>query len=293
MHFPEYFKPDGKPVISFELFPPKTEAGMRTLSRHLLPELVQLNPSYITVTYGAMGTTRARTLEIASLIKKEFQMEPACHLTCVGSSRADINGILKDIRDADIHNIVALRGDPPQGSDDFVQPKDGFGHANELVAFIRDTEPPRDPFGVAVAGYPEKHLEAESFEADLAHLKRKVDAGGDIVITQLFFDNQRYFRFVEQARAAGIAAPIVPGLMPILSARQIQRITSMCGATIPPDLEKKLVDAIDDDDKAMAVGVEQCIAQAEELLERGAPGIHFYVLNKHVHIREIMDALPL
>lgn len=293
MRFPEYFKSGGKPVISFELFPPKTEAGMRTLGRQLLPELVELDPSYITVTYGAMGTTRARTLEIASLVKREFGVESACHLTCVGASRADINGILKDFRDADIHNIVALRGDPPQGSDAFVPPKDGFGHANELVAFIRDTEPPRDPFGVAVAGYPEKHLEAESLESDMAHLKRKVDTGADIVITQLFFDNKSYFRFVEKARAAGIAAPIVPGLMPILSARQIQRITSMCGATIPPDLEKKLLDAINDDEKAMAIGVEQCIAQATELLKRGAPGIHFYVLNKHVHIREIMDALPL
>lgn len=280
-------------MISFELFPPKTDVGMRTITRRVLPELAKLNPSYITVTYGAMGSTRAKTLEIASLVKKEFHIESACHLTCVGSSRSEIDGILKDIRDADIHNIVALRGDPPQGSDAFVPPKDGFAHANELVGHIRKTESPNDRFGLAVAGYPEKHMEAKSLDADIANLKRKIESGGDIVVTQLFFNNQSYFDFVTKVRAAGITNPIVPGLMPILSAKQIQRITTMCGAKISPDLEKQLNDAIDDDDKAMKIGVDQCIAQAIELLKRGAPGIHFYVLNKNDHIAEIMNALPL
>jgi len=293
MRFPEYFQNAAKPVISFELFPPKTDVGMRTIRRRLLPNLAKHNPSYITVTYGAMGSTQSKTLEIASLVKKEFALESACHLTCVGSSQADINDILSQIRDAGISNIVALRGDPPQGSDTFVPPQDGFAHANELVQHIRSTEPANAPFGLAVAGYPEKHIEAPSLDTDIQNLKTKVDAGGDIIITQLFYDNQAYFDFVDKVRAAGIEAPIVAGLMPILSAKQIQRITSMCGSTIPADLEAKLNTALDDDEKAMKIGIDQCISQATELLEKGVPGIHFYVLNKHTHMAEIMDALPI
>lgn len=293
MRFPEYFANPQKPVISFELFPPKTDVGMRTICNRLLPNLAKHNPSYITVTYGAMGSTQSKTLEIASLVKQEFNLESACHLTCVGSSRTDIDDILSKIRDAGIHNIVALRGDPPQGSDTFVAPKDGFAHANELITHIRATEPSAAPFGLAVAGYPEKHIEASDLDTDIQNLKRKVDAGGDIIITQLFYDNQAYFNFVDKVRAAGIQVPIVAGLMPILSAKQIQRITSMCGSSIPSDLGKKLNAAIDDDDKATKIGIDQCIAQATELLDKGAPGIHFYVLNKHTHMAEIMDALPL
>jgi methylenetetrahydrofolate reductase (NADPH) len=293
MRFPEYFQNNTKPVISFELFPPKTDVGMRTLKHRLLPELARLAPSYITVTYGAMGSTRAKTLEIASLVKTEFHIESACHLTCVGSSRSEIDGILKDIHNADIHNIVALRGDPPLGADTFVPPTDGFAHANELVHYIRTTEIPTRRFGLAVAGYPEKHLEAQNSETDIANLKRKLASGGDIVITQLFFDNRCYFDFVRKVRTAGITNPIVPGLMPILSAKQIQRITSMCGASIPAELEQKLNEALEDDDKAMHIGINQCIKQATELLQHGVPGIHFYVLNKHDHISEIMNALPL
>ncbi|MBT3604594.1 MAG: methylenetetrahydrofolate reductase [NAD(P)H] [Candidatus Latescibacteria bacterium] len=293
MRFPEYFQNSDKPVISFELFPPKTDVGMRTIRKRLLPNLAKHNPDYITVTYGAMGSTQSKTLEIASMIKDEFGFETACHLTCVGSSQTDINDIISKIRDAGINNIVALRGDPPQGSDTFVAPQDGFAHANELIAHIRATEPQDAPFGVAVAGYPEKHIEASDLDTDIQNLKRKVDAGGDIIVTQLFYDNQAYFDFVDKVRAAGIQAPVVAGLMPILSAKQIQRITSMCGSTIPSDLEKKLNAAIDDDDKATTIGIDQCIAQANELLDKGAPGIHFYVLNKHIHMEEIMNALPL
>ena len=293
MRFPEYFKNTNRPVISFELFPPKTDVGMRTIRRRLLPNLVKHNPSYITVTYGAMGTTQSKTLEIASLIKNEFGVESACHLTCVGASRTDINNTLAKIRGAGISNIVALRGDPPQGSDTFVAPQDGFAHANELVTHIRTTESSDNPFGLAVAGYPEKHIEATDLNTDIQHLKSKVEAGGDIIITQLFYDNQAYFNFVDKVRAAGITAPVVAGLMPILSAKQIQRITSMCGSAIPPDLEEKLNSALDDDDKAMQIGIDQCITQATELLQKNVPGIHFYVLNKHTHMAEIMNALPL
>lgn len=292
MRFPEYFENSDKPVISFEIFPPKTDVGMRTIRRRLLPNLAKHNPNYMTVTYGAMGTTQSKTLEIATMIKDEFGFESACHLTCVGASRTDIDGILGKIRDAGISNIVALRGDPPQGEDKFVPPEDGFAHANELVSHIRATEPSDSPFGLAVAGYPEKHLEAQNLNTDIENLKRKVDAGGDIIITQLFYDNKDYFEFVDKVKAAGIDAPVVAGLMPILSAKQIQRITSMCGSAIPEDLEAKLNSAIDDDDKAVQIGIDQCIEQATELIEKNVPGIHFYVLNKHTHMAEIMDALP-
>ncbi|MGA1199369.1 MAG: methylenetetrahydrofolate reductase, partial [Candidatus Latescibacterota bacterium] len=184
MRFPEYFQNPEKPVISFELFPPKTDVGMRTICQKLLPNLAKHNPSYMTVTYGAMGSTQSKTLEIASLVKNEFGIESACHLTCVGSSQTDIDNTLSQIRDAGIHNIVALRGDPPKGSDTFIAPKDGFAYANELVSHIRANEPKDAPFGLAVAGYPEKHIEAPSLDLDIQNLKRKVDAGGDIIITQ-------------------------------------------------------------------------------------------------------------
>ena len=292
MRFPDYFT-SNNPVISFELFPPKTDGGMRALKQRIVPNLLKLNPSYITVTYGAGGSTRAKTLEIASLIQNDFGHTSACHLTCVGSSRTDIDGILADIRTANIRNIVALRGDPPQGEDTFVAPKDGFAHGNELVTHIRSTEPANDPFGLAVAGYPEKHVEAPDLDTDIANLKRKVEAGGDIIITQLFYNNDHFFRFTDRVRAANITVPIVPGLMPILSARQIQRIASLCGSEIPSNLENQLNNAIDDDDKAMQVGIDQCVAQATELLEQGVPGIHFYVLNKSTHMRKIVKALPL
>ena len=289
MRFLDYFSGD-KPVISFEIYPPQTPRGMRALKTRVVPNLLKLNPSYMTVTYGAGGSTRAKTLEIASLIQNEFGLTAACHLTCVGSSRTDIDGILQAIRATGIRNIVALRGDPPRGEDAFVPPRDGFAHGNELVAHIRSIEPKEDAFGLAVAGYPEKHLEAPDFETDIANLKRKVESGGDIVITQLFYTNDHFFRFVDRVRAANITAPIVPGLMPILSVGQIQRIASLCGAEIPAALQDQLNRATEDD--AVQVGIDQCIAQATELLGQGAPGIHFYVLNRSTHMRPIIKALP-
>jgi len=292
MRFPEYFTRGSTPVISFELFPPKTDKAMENLQR-ALPELVALQPDYITVTYGAMGSTQARTLEIATLIKNHYGMETACHLTCVGTSRAMLSGILHHLVQAGIQNIVALRGDPPRGETAFVPPADGLAHANELVAYIRSFECQQGsvPFGIAVAGYPEKHLEAPDFAHDIAHLKRKVAAGGDVIITQLFYDNACYFDFVQRVSAAGITVPVIPGLMPVLSTSQIKRITSMCGAGIPPELLAALEAAGDDDAQAQAIGVQQCIQQARELLAAGVPGIHFYVLNTATHIRQIMAAL--
>jgi methylenetetrahydrofolate reductase (NADPH) len=287
------FYTQNKPIISFEVFPPKTDAAMQNLEQ-VLPEIIGLRPDFMTVTYGALGSTQERTLEIASNIQNRFKVPTACHLTCVGSSRADLENILQRIKAAGIRNIVALRGDPPAGETKFVAPKDGLSHANELVAFIRAAEKSGrvGPMGIAVAGYPEKHVEAPDLKTDLANLKRKVDAGADCVITQLFYDNRHYFSFVKAARDLGITIPIIPGLLPILSAKQVMRITSICGSCLPEGLKRDLELAGDDPVKSEEIGVRQCIAQATELLDQGAPGIHFYVLNKSSHMLRIMDKIP-
>lgn len=268
---------------------------MKNLEK-VLNDLAALGPDFITVTYGAMGSTRERTLEIASLIKNRFGVETACHLTCVGASREGLDTMLSRIYDAGIENIVAIRGDIPSDDTESAGHPDGYKYGSDLVRHIRQFEErtlKRRYFGIAVGGYPEKHTEAPDMETDIKNLKLKVDAGADIIITQLFFDNALYFDFVGRARAHGIKNPIVPGLMPILSVRQIERITSMCGATIPHGLKKKLEACSDDDEKARSIGIAQCIEQSKELIERGAPGIHFYVLNKSEHMKEIISALPV
>ena len=294
MLFSDYSKHENrKPIISFEIFPPKTEKGYDNL-RFELSILADLNPDFITVTYGAMGTTREKTLDIASLIKNHFGIEPACHLTCVGATKSELDATLQNIYDAGVRNIVALRGDPPEGEKNFVPPEDGYSYGNELVEHIRRFEIKtgnRNHFGLAVAGYPEKHIEAAEADSDLANLKRKVDAGADVIITQLFFNNDYYYDFVSRVRDIGITVPVIPGIMPILSAKQIKRITSMCGTTIPEELKEKLDSAIEDDTKARDIGIEQCIQQSKELLVKGVPGIHFYVLNKSSHMIRIMEAL--
>jgi len=296
MQFYKQYKSSSKPVISFEIFPPKTDQGYDNLI-DTLNELKELSPDYITVTYGAMGTTRDKTIEIASYVQKEFKINTACHLTCVSATKDEITEILKEMKQNNIRNIVALRGDPPAGEKEFKPPENGFSHANELVGHIRKFEnkyfPEDEKFGIAVAGYPEKHLEAPSFDIDIMNLKRKVNAGGDIIITQLFFENSSYFNFLKLVKSAGIDKPVIPGLMPILSAKQIQKITTMCGSEIPNDLSRKLDDAADDNTLAKKIGIEQCTKQARELLEYGVPGIHFYVLNRASHIKEIMDSLDI
>ena len=290
MRLPEFYRNRKKPIISFEVFPPKTDEAFEHL-RRILPELVALKPDFMTVTYGAFGSTRGRTLEIASLIQKEFKVPSACHLTCVGSSASEINQILKDIENSGVQNIVALRGDPPSGQMSFVKPADGFGNANELVEYIRKNF--GEKFGIAVAGYPEKHIEAIDKKTDLANLARKVKAGADAVVTQLFYNNTDFFEFQDAARALGVNVPIVPGLLPILSAKQVIRILGMCGSCLPDGLRKELEAAGDDVGKAEEIGIRQCIAQANELIARGAPGIHFYVLNKSAHMSRIMRELTL
>lgn len=294
MHFGEVYANRGdRPIISFELFPPKTDEAMQGL-RQTMPQLADLRPDFMTVTYGAGGSTRIRTLEVASAVQNEFRIPTACHLTCVGSSRAELDGLLTQIQGAGIRNIVALRGDPPKGETNFVTAADGYSNANQLVTHIRGWErtPGRGRFGLAVAGYPEKHVEARDLATDLAHLKSKVEQGADIVITQLFYDNRCFFEFVKAARALGITVPIIPGLLPILSAKQVMRITALCGARLPEDLAEELQAAGDDAAKGEEIGVRQCIRQASELIEAGVPGIHFYVLNKSAHMRRIMDKVP-
>jgi methylenetetrahydrofolate reductase (NADPH) len=292
LRFSEFYNRPGRPIISFEVFPPKTEASFAQL-QEVISELAILAPDFMTVTYGALGSTRERTLEIASLIQREFSLPAACHLTCVGSSQEELNEILQEIHRSGIQNIVALRGDPPKGETEFTVVENGLAHANELVCHIRrfERESGVAPVGIAVAGYPEKHSEAIDFETDLLNLKRKVEAGADCVITQLFYDNAVYFRFVEAARGIGITVPIVPGLLPIVAAKQIVRITSLCGACLPGDLKMELEAVGDDQVKAEEIGVRRTIAQAKELLERGAPGIHFYVLNKSSHMVRIMKKI--
>jgi len=286
MNFAEYFSRDDAPVISFEVFPPKSDKAMESLQR-VLPRLAALEPSYMTVTYGAMGTTRVRTVEVASLIQDEHELECACHLTCVGATKDQIEAQLEHIHDRGLRNIVALRGDPPRGQDEFKAVPGGFSYANELVEFLRED----GRFGIAVAGYPEKHLEAPDMATDLANLKRKIDAGGQIVITQLFYDNADYFRFVEETREIGIEVPIVPGLLPIQSLPQIEKLAGMCGAKIPEELRQRLAAGGEDADAVRQAGIDWCIEQSRDLLARGAPGIHYYVLNRASNMEAIFEAL--
>lgn len=280
-------------VVSFELFPPKNEEAVANLHR-ILPELVALRPDFMTVTYGALGSTQERTLDTAAHILHRFNMPVACHLTCVGASKAKIDRTLRDIHAMGIRNIVALRGDPPRADlASYIPPEDGLHYANELVAHIRQFEQRyhKEPFGIAVAGYPETHIEAPDAATDLANLKRKVDAGADIVITQLFYNNEDFFRFEREARAIGIACPIIPGLLPITSAKQLLRIASLCGSRIPPDLQRELEGVREHPEAAEEIGIRVCVEQARALLAHGAPGLHFYVLNRSGHIRRIMEQL--
>ncbi len=283
MRFTEAFASSKGPIISFEVFPPKTEKGMEQL-HEVLPRLVALRPDFMTVTYGAMGTTQARTLDIAALIQRRFGIATASHLTCVGASQEEINGILDRLSDSGIENIVALRGDPPVGQAKFTPPPGGFRYAKELVAHVRKT----GRFGIAVAGYPEKHLEAPDMEADLQNLKRKVAAGGDVVVTQLFYDNADFYRFEARLRVLGVTVPIVPGLLPIQSFAQIKKITSLCGAKIPRDLLEQ-IERTDSDEKAtQEIGARWAVEQCRDLLGHGVRGIHFYVLNKAAQMESIL-----
>jgi methylenetetrahydrofolate reductase (NADPH) len=277
----------GKFGLSFELFPPKTEAGEAALWRNL-DELAAFRPAFITCTYGAGGTTRAKTLDIVSRVRLRYGCTVASHLTCVGSTVDDLRAYLTEAQARGIENIVALRGDPPRGETAFRPVKGGLCYANELVALIRREFA---GFGIAVAGYPETHQEAASAESDLANLKRKVEAGGDVVITQLFYDNADFFAFRERAVAAGIRAAIVPGILPITNFAQVQRITSLCKARLPEELCATLARAGDDEEAQFAVGVEHATRQVQGLIDAGVPGVHFYVLNKSPATVRVLEAV--
>lgn len=275
--------------LSFELFPPKTEKGETSLFQHV-GQLLEFKPGYITCTYGAGGSTRDKTLDIVQRVHLEYGCTVASHLTCVGLTTSQLKEYLREAAERGIENIVALRGDPPAGDTEFRSVAGGLKFANELVSLIRSEFP---EFGIAVAGYPETHQEAESPEADLVNLKRKVDAGGDVVITQLFYNNDDYFRFRSACCDIGISVPIVPGILPVTNFAQIQRITSLCGATLPDDFASALKNCGDDADRQFEVGVEFATRQVQALIDSGAPGVHFYVLNKSQAATQILRQIEL
>lgn len=277
----------GRFGLSFELFPPKTAEGMTSLDRHVA-ELVKFNPSYITCTYGAGGSTQDRTLEVIAGVRAKHGLAVATHLTCVGLAPPAIRAYLDRAVELGVENVVALRGDPPRGETAFKPTPGGFSYANELVAFIRRELP---QLGIAVGGYPETHQEATSPDDDLANLKRKIDAGADVVITQLFYNNDDFHRFRDRCDAAGIRIPIVPGLLPVTNFAQIQRIASLCGARLPKEFEAALAQHADDADGQFEVGVEFAARQAAELVAAGVPGMHFYVLNKSEAAKRVLTEL--
>ncbi|MEA2700711.1 MAG: methylenetetrahydrofolate reductase [Myxococcales bacterium] len=277
-----------KRVFSFEFFPPKSDAGVAALEK-TIRELSDLSPSFVSVTYGAGGSTRQKTVDLVQWIQREAHICAMAHLTCVGADEAEIGRVLDRLVEAGIENIMALRGDPPAGQTTFTQTAGGFAHASDLVAFIRRR------FGnrlcVGGAAYPEGHLECRDMDRDIVHLKTKVDAGLDFVVTQLFFDNRFYFDFVARASAAGITVPIVPGIMPIRNLAHVERMTKLCGASIPSALFAELDRSRQDEAAVAALGVAHATAQCVELLNEGAPGIHFYTLNQSPATRVILTAL--
>ncbi|HKD39596.1 MAG TPA: methylenetetrahydrofolate reductase [NAD(P)H] [Myxococcaceae bacterium] len=276
-----------KPCFSFEFFPPKTEDGWKNL-RKTLEELSGLEPGFVSVTYGAGGSTRDKTLQLVEEIKQTTGIEAMAHLTCVGHTREELSDIVDRLLESDIENILALRGDPPIGQKSFAPVEGGFRYASELVELIREKD---HTLCIGGACYPEGHIEAPSRDDDLQNLKRKVDAGVDFVISQLFFDNAFFFDFVERARRVGINIPIVPGIMPITNYEQLNRFVRLCGATVPMRLSLQLERVKDDPDAVTQLGVAHATVQCIELLNRGVPGIHFYTLNRSPATRMIVSAL--
>lgn len=275
-----------KPLFSFEFFPPKNEEGQERLMA-TVTHLAELEPDFVSVTYGAGGSSRDLTVGMTRRIKAETGIEPMAHLTCVGHSAAEIREVLDRLAAAGVTNVLALRGDPPKGAERFEAPPDGFAYASELASMIRDM----GGFCIAGACYPETHVDNPDPEDDLARLKHKVDQGAQFLISQLFFDNAAWFRFMERTKAAGITVPILPGIMPVTNVAQVERFTKMCGATIPEELARRLDRVRADDQAVMATGIEWAIRQCRELLAAGAPGIHFYTLNKSLATRIVCLSL--
>jgi methylenetetrahydrofolate reductase (NADPH) len=274
------------PVFSFEFFPPRTPEAVERLYQTAI-ELKALRPSFVSVTYGAGGSTRHLTVDLVTRIKHEIGLETMAHLTTVGHTKEELADVLDTLAAGGIENVLALRGDPPRGQTHFVKTEGGFGYGQELTRFIKANY----DFCIGGAAYPEGHIEALDLETDLRHLKEKVESGAEFLITQLFFEPSIYFRFVERARAIGIDVPIIPGIMPVTNVAQIHRFTSMCGASIPDSLRDLLDRAKDDEQAVLAVGVEWAADQCRRLLAGGAPGIHFYTLNRARSAMMVFESL--
>ncbi len=277
-----------EPTFSFEFFPPKTQAGEQNL-RAALAELKSLDPSFVSVTYGAGGSTRTKTIEIVKHIREQYGMEAMAHFTCVGATVAQLRATLDEMRQAGIDNVLALRGDPPAGHEEWVKTEGGLEYSRELVELISADY----PFAIGGACFPETHIHAASPEEDLEHLAEKVAAGVQFLITQLFFDNALYFDFVERARAAGVSVPIIPGVMPITQVGQVERMAKLCGASIPDGLRRELHARGEDPEAVLDFGVAYATLQCAELLREGVPGVHFITLNRSPATRAILSALKL
>lgn len=277
----------GRPVFSFEFFPPKTDQGAENLMVAAAELRDVVAPDFVSVTYGAGGSTRERTLECVSRIQNDLGITSMAHLTCVGHTQEEICEVMGGLIGRGIENVLALRGDPPKGEETFVKTEGGFGYASELIEYLEDNY----QVGIGGACYPESHPESTSAEDDLRWTKHKVDCGASFLVSQLFFDNADYFAYLERAKAAGVDVPITPGIMPITNAKQIRRFTDMCGAKIPDELLERLNRYEDDPASVMALGIEHAIDQCRGLLEGGAPGIHFYTLNKSQATRSILAAI--
>ena len=275
-----------RPVFSFEFCPPKTEEGEKNLW-NALEELKRDEPAFVSVTYGAGGSTRDRTIGIVKRIKAEIGLEAMAHFTCVGATTDELRGTLDEMRDVGVENVLALRGDPPEGETEWTKTEGGLEYSTELAELIATNY----DFSIGAACFPEVHPEAPDMDSDISFLKRKVEAGARFLITQLFFDNELYFEFVREARAAGIDVPIVPGIMPVTGYAQVKRFTERCGASIPELYERELAARADDPDAVKDLGVAYATLQCADLLARGAPGIHFYTLNKSPATRSILAAL--
>lgn len=276
MRIVDLYSAGENPVFSLEFFTPKNEAGRRTLFR-AIERLEAVEPAFVSITCGAAGTTRERTADLAIEVQERFGLTVMAHLVCTGTTQDELEATLHHMKNHGIENVLALRGDPPRGATDWVPVEGGFRHASELAAFVRE----RFLLGIGGACYPEKHHEAPSLEIDISNLKQKVDAGAEFLITQLFFQNDAFWRFVDKVRAEGITVPIVPGVMPVLNLANLQRIASLSpGTTIPSELEDAFRAAGDDQESALQVGVDFAAAQCRALLAEGAPGIHFYTLNR-------------
>jgi methylenetetrahydrofolate reductase (NADPH) len=282
-------KAAGQPVISFEFFPPRTDEGDRNLLEKHIPALAHAAPDYCSVTYGAGGTTRDKTLMIVDRIQREHKLTALAHLTCVSHTREEVRVVLEKIRALNCRNILALRGDPPGGGE-FKKSPGGFEYASELVQFIRS----QNAFSTGVAGFPEGHIANKNGKLDdWKHLKEKVEAGADFVLTQLFFDNADFFAFRDYMNQLSVRVPLVPGIVAILSATQIKKFTQLCGAKIPSSLREKLDELGDNDEAATEFGIEYATQQCEELLRAGVPGLHFYTLNKSHATVQVLKNLRL